>query len=73
MRDRTRVAVVGGGGVGTLHVEGFQSLPERFEVVAICDVDEGKARQVAEASGIPRVVTDFRALCRTADLDVLDL
>src|SRR5437867_1450525 len=73
MGDRTRVAVVGGGGVGTLHIEGFQGLPERFEVVAICDVDERKARQMAEASGIPRVLTDFRELCRMPDLDVLDL
>jgi len=72
MGDRTRVAVVGGG-VGTLHIEGFQNLPDRFEVVAICDVDERKARQMAEASGIPRVLTDFRELCRMPDLDVLDL
>ncbi|HEV8677137.1 MAG TPA: Gfo/Idh/MocA family oxidoreductase [Methylomirabilota bacterium] len=72
MGDRIRVALVGGGAAGKQHLEGYRSLPEQFEVVALCDVAEG-AGLVAEANAIPRVLTDFREMCRLDDVDVIDL
>jgi predicted dehydrogenase len=41
--------------------------------VAVCDIDEAKAREVAAAHGIPRVSTDVGELCRMDDLDVVDI
>ena len=72
MNQRLGVAVVGCG-IGRAHVEEFQRLGDRFEVLAICDVDEAKARDLASVYGIPRVTTDLSALCRMDDLDVIDL
>ncbi len=72
MPDKLKVAVVGCG-VGRFHVAAYRNLPDKFTPVAICDVDEAKARQVAMDFGIPRVTTDFHALCRMDDLDVIDL
>jgi len=72
MSDRLRVGVVGCG-IGRMHVEAYRSLPEQFEVVAICDVDEEKARQLAATQEIPRVFTDLGALCELEELDVVDL
>ena len=72
MTARLRVGVVGCG-IGRQHVEAYRSLPEQFEVVAICDVDEARAREVATAHGVPRVLTDLGALCRMDGLDVVDL
>lgn len=66
------VAVVGLG-VGRAHIEGFKSLPEMYEVVAVCDVNEDKARQVAAQFNIPRVYTSFDELCRRDDLEVVDI
>ena len=67
-----KVAVVGCG-IGRQHLDAYRSLPDLFEVAAICDVDETKAREVAAAYGIGRVLTDVTALCQQDDLDVVDL
>src|SRR5262245_31215836 len=70
--QRLRVAIVGCG-IGAEHTRAFVRLPEQFELLAICDVDAGKARALAVAYGIPRVVSDIVELCRMDDLDVIDI
>jgi predicted dehydrogenase len=70
--DRLRVAVVGAG-IGRSHVAGYKAVPERFELLALCDIDVARARPIAEDNGIPRVVTDLGELCRMDDLDVIDI
>jgi len=72
MPERLRIAVVGGG-IGTFHIEAYKSLPDQYDLVAICDIDRAKAQQVAANHGIPRVTTDIAELCRMADLDVIDI
>lgn len=70
--DRLRVAVVGVG-IGRSHLRGYSQVPDRFEVVAVCDVDADRARPVAEEYGVSRVVTDLAELLRTDELDAVDL
>ena len=70
--DRLRVGVVGVG-IGRSHVRGYQAVPERFEVLALCDIDAERARPIAEEHGIPRLVTDMAELCRMDDLDLIDI
>lgn len=67
-----RVGVVGCG-IGRLHVATYNSLPDQFRVLALCDLDTTKAQAVAEEMQVPRVVADLAALCRMDDLDVIDL
>lgn len=69
---RLRVAVVGAG-IGSAHVRGYQAVSERFEVVALCDIDANRARSVADELNVPRVVTDLAELCRMDELDVIDI
>jgi predicted dehydrogenase len=72
MTTRLRVGVVGCG-IGQQHLDAYQTLPELFEVAALCDVDLAKARDTAAAFSIGRVVTDLDSLLRLDDLDVVDL
>ncbi|HSH81600.1 MAG TPA: Gfo/Idh/MocA family oxidoreductase [Herpetosiphonaceae bacterium] len=72
MPERLRVAVVGGG-IGSSHITAFKTLPELYEIVAMCDIDRDKAQRVADEHGIPRVSTDLDDLCRMDDLDVIDI
>src|SRR5215211_5524325 len=72
MNQPLRVAIVGCG-IGRFHAEAYQRLPERFELRAICDIDEAKARELAAALSIPHVVTDLAMLCRMDGLDVIDI
>jgi len=72
MNQPLRVAIVGCG-IGRLHAEGYQRLTDRFELLAICDIDEAKARELAATFGVPRVVTDLADLCGMDDLDAIDI
>jgi myo-inositol 2-dehydrogenase/D-chiro-inositol 1-dehydrogenase len=53
-----------GGAIGELAESG-----EIGELVACCDLDEGRARRAARDFGIPQVYTDHRELLERADLD----
>ena len=72
MTERLRVAVVGAG-IGTHHVYAYQGLPDQFDVVAVCDIDQDKARDMAEKCNVPRVFFDLDELCRVDELDVIDV
>jgi predicted dehydrogenase len=72
MTYRLRVAVVGLG-IGRGHAQAFQSLPDQFELVALCDTDEAKARELAVLGNVPYVCTDLSELCRLDDVDVIDI
>jgi len=62
-----------GCGIGRQHLDAYRSLPDLFDVRAICDRDEAKAREVAAAYEIGRAVTEFRALCDLEEVDVIDI
>ncbi|HEX5614774.1 MAG TPA: Gfo/Idh/MocA family oxidoreductase, partial [Acidimicrobiia bacterium] len=67
---RLRVAVIGLG-VGSLHVDALTRLADRFEVVAVCDHDDTRARAVAEPIGA-RVASE-KVIVDDSDVDVVDL
>jgi predicted dehydrogenase len=73
MSAKLRVAVVGLG-IGIQHAVAWKALPEQFELVAVCDVDERKAKLVAEKLAIPRATTRFASLLAGPDApDVIDV
>ena len=67
---RYRVAQVGVGPRGIIHVQGFLSLPERFDLVALCDLDEEKLAAVAETHGIAATYTDADQMLAETKPDV---
>ncbi len=68
---RLKVGVVGSG-IGASHIEAYQALPEMYEVAALCDIDAGRGRAVAEKFEIPVVVGSLDALLER-DVDVVDV
>lgn len=72
MPEKMNVAVVGVG-IGASHIKSWLSLPEQFNLVAICDIDADKAGKIAEQAGVSRVISDMAELCRMDDLDVIDI
>ena len=67
-----RVGVVGAG-IGKSHIEAYQELGNTFTVAALCDLDNARAQSVAEECKVGRVLTDFDALCKLDDLDIIDI
>src|SRR5580765_4742217 len=69
MCDRYRVIVIGAGKRGMHHASAFQANP-RFEVVGICDIDQGRVEAAAAKLNIPAKGTDARALTVAVKPDV---
>ena len=67
-----RAGIVGIGLVSTPHLKGYRS-HRRAEVIAVCDVDERRARAFAEEHGIPQVYTSYADMLEKADIDVADI
>lgn len=72
MTEPLNVAIVGCG-IGHMHAQAYRSLPDMFRLMAVCDIDEPKARQFAAMYEIPRVVGDLADLCLMDDIDVIDI
>lgn len=72
MKDRLRVGLAGAGAISQYHLAGWSETPEA-QLVAICDVDESRARAMAQAFNIPGVHTDFRAMIEGEKLDAVDI
>jgi predicted dehydrogenase len=72
MKEKLRVGVAGSQW-GHAHVAAYSQLPEQYAVVAVCDIDEDRARATAREFDVPRVFTDFADLCALDDLDVISI
>lgn len=72
MTKRYRVAVVGAG-IGRLHHEGYQALPELFEVALVCDLNLERARELAALAQRAEVTADYDAVVARADVDIVDI
>lgn len=72
MGERLRIGVVGCG-IGKSHIQAYQNLPEQFEVVAVCDIDQDKAQEVAQQFNIPRITTSLAAVGELPEVDIVDI
>ena len=67
------VAVVGLG-IGKTHIaEGYAKHPDKFRVLAICDLDPKRLAAVGDEFHVPRRVTEFDEVLAMADIDVVDI
>jgi predicted dehydrogenase len=65
--EKVRIGVVGLGNIAqTIHLPILTRLPDA-EVVAVCDLDIGKARTVAQKFGIPRSYSDYEKMLEAED------
>ncbi len=69
---KLRIGLIGCGAFGESHLATFAGIPF-VEVTAVSDVNEERARKVAERYKIRGVVRDFRELCSLPDLDAVSV
>jgi predicted dehydrogenase len=73
MSEIKTVAVVGCG-IGRSHiVEGYLPHPDKFRVIALCDLNEERLNALGDEFGVERRVTDFNDLLSMDDLDIIDV
>ncbi len=70
--SRVRACVVGAGASARKHIRGWQSVADS-QVVALVDVDEVRAHELAQEFGIGAVDTDYHAVLARPDINVVSL
>lgn len=65
-------AVVGTG-IGRFHLQGISAMPELTRLAGVCDVNEERAREMAGTYGADFYTSDYAALLRREDVDVITL
>lgn len=70
-REKVKVAVVGVG-IGHLHIQGYCKCPEA-QVIAVCDINEERARRVAAEFNIPHVFTDYKEMLKLDGIDAVSV
>src|SRR5512138_2140265 len=68
-----KVALVGCGKIADGHVEEIQKMPERAQVVAVCDRERLMAEQLATRYAIPQYYDDFHRMLATERPDVVHI
>ena len=70
--SRVRVGIVGLGLVCASHIKGYQSHPDA-EVVAVCDLDEARAKEVADQFGIAKIYTSYNEMLQDPEINTVDI
>jgi predicted dehydrogenase len=73
--SETRIwtVAVAGCGIGRAHiVDGYRKYPDKFRVVAVCDIDAERCGRLGDEFSIPWRTTSFDELLRM-DVDIIDL
>ncbi len=70
--ERVRLGFCGVGRIADLQCLGYLEHP-RCDIVAVCDPEEGRARERASAWGAQRVYTDAEQLFRDPDIDAVEI
>ena len=72
--DTIRVGIIGTGGISRAHQQAYQKAGG-FEIVAVCDIFEEKAKKAAEEWGVPaeNAFTDIEQMLNSVDLDTISV
>ncbi len=66
------VAIVGAG-IGKQHLAGYRALPDQFAVKAICDLNMGRAQEIAENDDAIAIVNDSQVVMDDDSIDIIDI
>jgi predicted dehydrogenase len=69
---RLKVGVIGAG-VGRLHLQGYQALPDAVEIAALCDVDDKRLQEIGDAYNIPLRYKDYNELFASGQVEAVSI
>jgi predicted dehydrogenase len=69
---KPRFALIGAGLFGEMHARAYATHPE-VELVAVCDLREERAKEIADKYGAPRYTTDWREVADAPDIDAVSV
>ncbi|WP_217595204.1 Gfo/Idh/MocA family protein [Cohnella sp. GbtcB17] len=66
------IGIIGLGTISELHLKAYQNNPGA-KLVAVCDLNEERARAKAEKYGVPNVYTDYREMLANPDVHAISV
>ena len=70
---RIRSVAVVGCGIGRAHIAGYRAHPDKFQVLALCDIDEEALAAVGDEFSIARRTKSIDDVLRMGDVDIVDI
>ncbi len=71
--SKLKAGIIGAGGISHSHLHGYRELSDRVEVVACCDIEQGKAQRYAERNGVARYYDNCRDMLANEKLDIVSV
>ena len=69
-----KVCIIGCGMIAqNAHIPAYKSMPEDFEIVAVCDAFEASAQKVAQEHGIPNYYSDPETMLKEMQPDLVSV
>lgn len=69
---KVRIGVIGAGSISQAHMDAYAKCADA-QIVAICDLNEERAKAKAEKYGAAHVYTDYRELLKNPDIDAVSI
>ncbi|MFY9234493.1 MAG: Gfo/Idh/MocA family oxidoreductase [Fimbriimonadaceae bacterium] len=71
---KLKIGIIGSGGIAqSCHMPGYASVPDKCEMVAVCDINPDVAREAADKFGISHICTDYRELLGNPEIDAVSV
>ncbi|MFV0399084.1 MAG: Gfo/Idh/MocA family protein [Oscillospiraceae bacterium] len=70
--EKVRIALIGAGSIGHYHARAYKA-DNRVELVAVCDLNEARARDFADKYNIPDIYTDYNVMLLRDDIDAVSV
>lgn len=67
-----RVAILGAG-IGQEHLKGYRSIPDRFTVTTLCDLDSSRAAAATDGDDSIRITSDIADVMSDPAIDLIDV
>jgi UDP-N-acetyl-2-amino-2-deoxyglucuronate dehydrogenase len=69
---KIKYAIIGCGNIAPAHAEGVLACRDA-ELYAFCDIDEEKARRIAESYGVKRYFKNYRDMLKLKEIDIVSI
>jgi len=72
MNTSRNVAIIGAG-IGREHLDAYLELPQHFNVVVLCDLDESRAKEVLKKSPTTEYTNSLESVLHNPAVDIVDI
>ena len=70
--EKVRIGLIGAGNIANAHMDAYKQVAEA-EIVAICDIDKGKAERLAAKHGVGKYYGSMEEMIENETLDAVDV